>query len=107
MLSRGHAAAASPLNTRKHACLGLVLARGFNWLFRLAAFLHRLLSVSAVLGLSMLAVLEQVPNVVSHVICQHGRVSRLRALQCTAWRAETGVPNWIPAKLQDSTHAIK
>lgn len=80
MLSRG----ASALHNRTHACLGLVLGRGFHWLFRLAGFLHRLLSVLAMLGLSMFAMLEQVPNVVSHVICQHGRMSRLRALQRTA-----------------------
>lgn len=60
-------------------------------MFRLAGFLHGLLSVFAVLGLSVLAVLEQVPNVVSHVICQHGRVSRLRALQCKAWSGASGV----------------
>ena len=56
---------------------------------RLAGVLYRLLSMLAVLGR------EQVSNVMSHVICQHGRMSGLRTLQCSAWRAAAGVQNWV------------
>ena len=51
--------------------LGMVILRNFSLD---VSFLKRLLSRLAVLGL------EQVSNVVPHVVCQHGRMSWLRTL---------------------------
>ena len=88
---RAHPVASPPDNRNKgrNTCLGLIWARGFSLQLRLAGFRYRFLSMLAVLGL------EQVSNVMSHVICQHGRMSGLRTLQCKACRAVTGVHNWV------------
>lgn len=53
----------------------MVILRDFSLDVRLAGFLKRFLNRLAMLGL------EQVSNVVPHVVCQHSRMSWLRTLQ--------------------------